>query len=164
MQSYQQRLLRYTYWYVVFPNILYKFQWIRILLYKKYVFSKLCTVTWVKSTRIEVHVCSKYSLRYFTYLIALYMSRVAQSVWLRTGRPGNRGSIPGRGERIFLLASVSWPALGSINPPVKWVPGFITPELKSGRGVTLTTHLHLVPRSRMSRSYTSSSPKRLHGM
>jgi hypothetical protein len=29
------------------------------------------------------------------------------------------------------------------------------------RGVTLTTHPHLVPRSSMSRSYTSS-PKRLH--
>jgi hypothetical protein len=28
-----------------------------------------------------------------------------------------------------------------------------------GRGVTLTTHSHLVPRSRMSRSYTSSPPQ-----
>jgi hypothetical protein len=27
-------------------------------------------------------------------------------VWLRTGRPGDGGSIPGRGERIFPLASV----------------------------------------------------------
>jgi hypothetical protein len=34
------------------------------------------------------------------------------------------------------------------------------PEAKSGRGVTLTTHPHLVPRSRMSRRYTSSPPKR----
>jgi hypothetical protein len=31
-------------------------------------------------------------------------------------------------------------------------------ELKRGRGVKLTTHPHLVPRSRMSRSYTSSPP------
>jgi hypothetical protein len=30
------------------------------------------------------------------------------------------------------------------------------PEAKRGRGVTLTTHPHLVPRSRMSRSYISS--------
>jgi hypothetical protein len=35
---------------------------------------------------------------------------------------------------------------------------------KRGRGVTLTTHPHLVPRSRMSRSYTSSPPKRHHGV
>jgi hypothetical protein len=35
---------------------------------------------------------------------------------------------------------------------------------KRGRGVMLTTHPHLVPRSRMSRSYTSSPPKRLHGV
>jgi hypothetical protein len=30
------------------------------------------------------------------------------------------------------------------------------PGAKRGRGVTLTTHPHLLPRSRMSRSYTSS--------
>jgi hypothetical protein len=32
------------------------------------------------------------------------------------------------------------------------------PGVKRGRGVTLTTHPHLVPRSRMSRSYSSSFP------
>jgi hypothetical protein len=32
------------------------------------------------------------------------------------------------------------------------------PGAKRGRGVTLTTHPHLVPRSRMSSSYTSSPP------
>jgi hypothetical protein len=37
------------------------------------------------------------------------------------------------------------------------VPGVLSQELKSGRVVTLTTHPHLVPRSRMSRTYTSSS-------
>jgi len=31
-------------------------------------------------------------------------------------------------------------------------------------GKALTTHLHLVPRSRMSRSCTSSPPYRLHGV
>jgi hypothetical protein len=37
------------------------------------------------------------------------------------------------------------------------------PGDKRGRGVTLTTRPHLVPRSSMSRSYTSF-PKRLHGV
>jgi hypothetical protein len=32
------------------------------------------------------------------------------------------GSIPGRGERIFPLNSVSRPALGPTQPPVQWVP------------------------------------------
>jgi hypothetical protein len=34
----------------------------------------------------------------------------------------------------------------------------LSPGVKHGRGVTLTTHPHLVLRSRMSRSYTSSPP------
>jgi hypothetical protein len=38
------------------------------------------------------------------------------------------------------------------------------PGVKRGWGVTLTTHPHLVPRLWMSRSYTSSPPKRLHGV
>jgi hypothetical protein len=36
--------------------------------------------------------------------------------------------------------------------------------LKRGRVVTLTTHPHLVPKSRMSRSYNSPPPKRLCGV
>jgi hypothetical protein len=38
------------------------------------------------------------------------------------------------------------------------------PGKKRGRGVTLTTHPHLVPKSRMSRSYISSPPKGHHGV
>jgi hypothetical protein len=38
------------------------------------------------------------------------------------------------------------------------------PRVKRGQGVTLTTHPDLVPRSKMSRSYTSSPPKCHHGM
>jgi hypothetical protein len=38
------------------------------------------------------------------------------------------------------------------------------PGAKRGRGVTLTTHPHLVPMSGMSRSYISSPPKRLRGV
>jgi hypothetical protein len=38
------------------------------------------------------------------------------------------------------------------------------PRAKRGRGVTLTTHPRLLPRSRMSRSYPSSPPNRHHGV
>jgi hypothetical protein len=57
---------------------------------------------------------------------------------------------------FFLYPRVSRPALGPTQPPVQWVPGVLSPGLNRGRSVTLTTHPHLVPRSRMSRSYTSS--------
>jgi hypothetical protein len=59
---------------------------------------------------------------------------------------------------IFPLASVSRSALRPTQPPAQRVPGVLSPGLKRGRGVTVTTHPHLVPRSRMSRSYTSSPP------
>jgi hypothetical protein len=36
--------------------------------------------------------------------------------------------------------------------------GVLSPGVKCGRGVTLATHTHLVPRLRMSRSCTSSPP------
>jgi hypothetical protein len=63
-----------------------------------------------------------------------------------------------RGKRIFPVTSVSRPAMGSTQHPVQWVAGLIFPGLTRGRGVTLTTHPHLVPKSRMSRSYTSAPP------
>jgi hypothetical protein len=74
----------------------------------------------------------------------------------------DRGSIPSRVERIFPLASVSRPALGQTQPPVKWVPGVLSPGVK--RGVKRTTHRHPVLRSWMSTSYSSSPPKRLRGV
>jgi hypothetical protein len=66
----------------------------------------------------------------------------------------DRGSIPDRGRGFFF--SASRPALGPTQPSVQWVPG-----VKRGRDVMLTTHPHLVPRLRMSRSYTSSPPRRV---
>jgi hypothetical protein len=53
-------------------------------------------------------------------------------------------------------------ALGPTQPRVQWVPGVLSPGVKRGRGVTLTTHPHLVQRSWMCRSYTSSPLVRLH--
>jgi hypothetical protein len=86
------------------------------------------------------------------------------SVWLQTGRPGDWNWILDRGKRIFTLTSVSRPALGPTQPPVQWVPAVLSPGVKRDRGVTLTAHPHLVPRSIMSRSYKSSPSKRLHGV
>jgi hypothetical protein len=83
------------------------------------------------------------------------------SVLLQTGRPGfDPRQTPG----IFPLTYASRPALGPTQPPVQWVPGALSAGVKRGRGVTLTTHPLLVRRLRNSRSYTSSHPKRLHGV
>jgi hypothetical protein len=88
------------------------------------------------------------------------VSRVAQSVQcLVTGWTTGRSRFdPRQGQRIFPLACVSRPALGPTQPTVQWVPGVLSPGLKRGRSMTLTTHPHIVPQSRMSMSYTSSPP------
>ena len=65
------------------------------------------------------------------------MDRVAQSGWM-----DGPGSNPG-GDEIFLP---SRPALGPTQPPVQWVPG-LSPGVKCGREMLLTTHPLLVPRS-----------------
>jgi hypothetical protein len=64
-------------------------------------------------------------------------------------------------QRIFPLASMSRPALGPTQPPVQWVPAVLSPGLKVGQGVTLTTDPHLAPRSRMSRIYNFLLPRPL---
>jgi hypothetical protein len=95
------------------------------------------------------------------------MSRVAQSVQClaRDWTTGLWRFDPSqRRKDFFPLASVSRPALRPTQPPVQWVLGVLSPRLKRGRGVTLTTHPHLVPRSTLSRSYISSPPKRLRGV
>jgi hypothetical protein len=70
----------------------------------------------------------------------------------------DRGSIPDIG-RVFFFQTLC--------PDRHWGPpsllynryqGVLSLGVKRGQGVTLTTHPHLLPRSRMSRSYTSSPP------
>ena len=63
-------------------------------------------------------------------------------------------SIPGRGSIFFLFSKYSRLVLG----PTQWEPGFL-PEGKSDLGVKYATHLHLVPRLRIS----GALPLRNHG-
>jgi hypothetical protein len=62
----------------------------------------------------------------------------------------------GGGLGIFLFTTASRTALGPTQPPIQWVPGAFFPWGQSGRGVKLTTHVHLVPRSKNAWSYTST--------
>jgi hypothetical protein len=60
------------------------------------------------------------------------LSRVS-AVGIATGYEldgrGVRSSSPGR-EKNFLFSTSSRPALGSTQPPVQWVPGALSPEVK----------------------------------
>jgi hypothetical protein len=98
-----------------------------------------------------------------TLLIKLVLQTVC-GVLSFAARGGSNLDDPWQVQRIFPLSSVSRPALGPTQPPAQWVPGVLSPGVKRGRGVMLTTHPHLVLRSRMSSSYSSSPPKRRHGV
>jgi hypothetical protein len=75
---------------------------------------------------------------------------IAQSLWRwATGwMAGVLGFDSRRGLRIFLFTTASRTALGPTQSPIQGVAGLF-PWGLSGRGVKLTTHLHLVTRSRM---------------
>jgi hypothetical protein len=55
------------------------------------------------------------------------------------------------------------PALAPIQPTIQRVPAFF-PGRKTSRDVTLTTHLHLVPRLRISGAVPPLPPVSLHGV
>jgi hypothetical protein len=63
------------------------------------------------------------------FLIPVFVNRVAQySVWLRAGRPGDRGSIPDRGKIIFPLVSLAHPASCTMGTEVPFLGAKARPE------------------------------------
>jgi hypothetical protein len=93
--------------------------------------------------RLEVHQVVVYTFLLERMSVTLYLEYHSN----RKGRPGDQGSIPSRGKRIFPLTSVPTPALESTQLSVQWVPAVLSAGVKCGRGVILTTHPNLVPRS-----------------
>jgi len=79
----------------------------------------------------------------------IFLRGPGSSVGIATGYGLDGPGIESRWERDF--PRLSRPALGTTQPPVQWVPG-LSRGVKSGRGVTLTTHLFVVPGSRKSRA------------
>jgi len=65
---------------------------------------------------------------------------------------GNLPACKNKGKKIiyrnFLLTTVPRPTLGPTQLPIQWVPGALFLGVKLP-GVKLTTHLHLVPTSRI---------------
>jgi hypothetical protein len=73
--------------------------------------------------------------RLLTFLLR-HMSQGNLVQWVGFGLE-DQGSIPGRGgEGIFLFATASSPALVSTKPPVQWLPGAPSTEVKSPGCVT----------------------------
>jgi hypothetical protein len=81
--------------------------------------------------------------------------------YVAAGRPSDRGLIPAEAKGFSSSLCVQ---TGSRTHPSSCTigTGGRFPGVKRGRGVTPTTHLHVVPRSWISTSYTSSPLLRLY--
>jgi hypothetical protein len=79
-------------------------------------------------------------------------------MWLSWYEDGLRAELLEFDSRggIFLVSTESRPSLGPTQSPIQWILEALTREY-SFWGVKLTTHLHLMPRSRMSEQYPHSS-------
>jgi hypothetical protein len=132
--------------------------------------SKLCRPAFCQQTNLEFTGDEReYWLDQWRFLFRRIMCWCwiflgVQKIWLSRGSLihivsdyglDDRGSIFGRGKGLF-FSPIHPDRLWAPQSPIQWVPGVLFPGVKCGWGVTLTTHLHLVPRSRMSRSYTST--------
>jgi hypothetical protein len=93
-------------------------------------------------------------------------ARVATSrkfAGLRAGRSRFLGFDSRRGLGIFLCTTASRTALGPTQPLIQWVPWALSLGW-SGRSVKLTTHLHLLPRSKSDWSDTFTPQIRRHSV
>jgi hypothetical protein len=93
---------------------------------------------------IKQTMYQKYSITYFSF--CMYVVHNTSSSVIHTART--------------LLHRVSFTShrLVPTQPPIQWVPGHLSPGIKCGQCMMLTTHPLLVPRLRKSRSYNSSHP------
>jgi hypothetical protein len=79
------------------------------------------------------------------------------SVWLRAGRPGDRGSIPAKAKEFFLyLLCPDWLWAHPASCTMSTNGSFPGTKARPGRDADHSPHL--VPRSRMSRSYMYPLP------
>jgi hypothetical protein len=69
---------------------------------------------------------------YMRSLCFLIPQRSRYIDWLRAGRPRGRSSSPG-GRKNFHSSMSSRQALGPTQPPIKWMPVALSPEVKLSR-------------------------------
>jgi hypothetical protein len=94
-----------------------------------------------------------------------FVSLIAQSVYcLVTGWTTGRSRFnPWHRQKDFSSSLCVQTGSGAHPASCTMGTGVLPLGPTHGRGITLTTHPHLVPRSGMNRSYTSSPLKRLRG-
>jgi hypothetical protein len=97
-------------------------------------------------------------------IIFFQSSSVGIALGYRLDYRGSRVRFPEEGRLgNFLFPTASRAALGPTHPPLQWVVGALSLGVKRP-GREADHHLHQVPRSKNTWSYTSTPPIHLHGV
>jgi hypothetical protein len=114
---------------------------------------------WISPFVVKTDTCLSLC-DFFTFSCYFIRAVIAQSVyrWTTGWTIGFLEFDSRRGLGIFFTTAYRT-ALGPTEPLIQWVLGAL-----SGRSMKLTTHLHLVPRSKNEWMYTYTPTIRLHGV
>jgi hypothetical protein len=147
----------------IWPTMYYEFLFVQKTVIISLNVINQCTLQW----RVEAHSVffqvrtecmnvTRGTARYkqrdirITVLVSYNIRISGSSVSIMSGYGLNDRAIEVRfpaGAKDFSSSLYVQTGSGAHQPPVQWVPGVLSPGVKRGRGVTLTTHPHLVPRS-----------------
>jgi hypothetical protein len=135
--------------------------WLLLLLYgiysKFYLFVVYLTTLFFSDSDYIASNEENFPMIVYFIILHLFTNKCHYRIFIRASE------VRSPAEAIDFSSSLSVHTGSGTHPAsfIQWIPEVLSPGVKRGRGLTLTTQPRVVPKW-MSRSYTSSPPAHLH--